>query len=60
MPGCFGNPHLDQKIHLKFDFLIIPPIMRFKNTVENVDLIFRKNSDQSSLVNIVCIMHHKC
>ena len=41
------------------DFTIILPIMRGKNTVEIVDTMFLKMEDQSSLVKIVLITHHK-
>ena len=33
----FGNDHLDLKIITNCDFTIMLPIMRIKNTVENVD-----------------------
>ena len=38
---------LTEKIILNLDFKIILPIMRIKNTVENVNLIFLKMVDQS-------------
>ena len=52
MRGCYGDAHLDRKIILNSDFIIIFPIMRVKYTVENLDLILLKKADQSHLVKI--------
>ena len=51
---------LTQKLILNSDFTIIQPIMRAKNTVDNLDRIFPKMADHSYLVKIVLIIHHKC
>ena len=62
MPGCYGNAHLDRKIHLKFGFpdYSTNNIMWIKNTVEHVDWIFLNIPDQSNLVKFVFILHNKC
>ena len=59
MHGYYRNAHLDLKIHLKFGFhnFIILPIMRIKNTDENVDSNFLKMAHQSYLVKTVLIIH---
>ena len=51
---------LSEKFNLNSDFKIILPIMRVKNTVENLDLIFLNMADESYFVKIVLIIHHKC
>ena len=49
-----------EKCILNSDCMIILPIVRVKNMVENVDWIFLKMADQSFLVKLVLIMHNKC
>ena len=48
---------LTEKFIINLDFTIIQQIIRVKITVENVDKIFLKMTDQSHLVKIVLIMH---
>ena len=55
MHRYYGNEA--EKFFLNSDLPIILPIMRIKNTVENVDWIFLKMADQSYLVKIILIMH---
>ena len=50
---------LTKKFIINLNFSIIQQIMRVKMTVENVDKIFLKMTDQSHLVKIVLIMHNE-
>ena len=52
-----GEP---EKCILNSDCMVILPIVRVKNRVENVDWIFPNTADQSYLDKIVIIMHNKC
>ena len=51
---------MTEKFILNSDFTIIQPIVKIKNTVENIDQTFLKMADQSYSVKIVLIMHNKC
>ena len=50
---------LTEKLIINSDFTFILQIMRVKITIENVDKIFLKMTDQSHLVKIVLITHNK-
>ena len=50
---------LTEKFIINSDFTTILQIMRVKITIENVDKIFLKMTDQSHLVKIVLIMHYE-
>ena len=58
---CHGNTYWGAKKYtLNLECMIILPIVWVENTIENVDWIVTKTTDQSHLVIIVLIMLNKC
>ena len=51
---------LTEKCILNVDFMIMLPITWIKNTVENVDLIFLKITEQSYFIKIILTWCSEC